>query len=285
MKAFKNITLYLLIMIFIILLTSSFQMDNFINENLTKLSLNSDDMRDLFYYTSKTDINIEEESNTDTLDNTEQPEAREWSLGDSGEEIFKYEKILYYLDYKKSKPTGNFGDEMVTAVKEFQEFNELEPSGTLDKTTIELLSTYPISYTLGKEGDEIKKYQLILYYLDYLKTYPEGIYGDVTVSAVEKYQRDNDLTESGEIDPETQEKLNEEELIYKSGKEGDIIKEYQTILNSLGYFQYSPDGQYGTNTTKAVQDYQNNNDLTVTGNIDSTTQEALKRPLEQQGRK
>ncbi|MFZ7131635.1 MAG: peptidoglycan-binding domain-containing protein [Eubacteriales bacterium] len=276
MKTFKNLTLYCIIFIFILSLTSSFEMNNLLDQKFTNFSLKSNAMRDLFYgAVQSNEPDDEEGSDIDDSETNPLPEIQELSLGDSGEEVYKYEKILYYLDYIKTTPTGNFGETMVNAVKTYQEDKALDPTGNLDNATINSLLEESIIYKNGKSGNEILAYQLTLYYLDYMQVYPDGEYGNVTVNAVKAYQQSKGLTSSGDLDIETQESIKKEKVVYKKGKKGDIIKEYQNKLISLGYLQGTADGQYGNNTANAVKAYQEENDLEANGTIDEATQTAL----------
>ena len=274
MKSFKSLLLYSVILIFILTLTSSFEMDTLIKQKSGKYSLDSKVMNDLFYGTN-TNIDSqateeESENNTDTSS-----VEKELSLGDSGDEVFAYEKLLYYLDYIDIAPTGNFGEEMESAVKKFQEDKGLETSGVLDSNTMNLLSNEPVVYHVGKQGDEIEQYQLILYYLDYLKVYPGGDYGTTTETSVKNYQQEKGLDVTGNLDELTRNSLNDEEIIYTKGKQGDSIKEFQTILISLDYLEGTADGQFGAKTETAVKDFQQENGLEVTGTINKETQDAL----------
>ncbi len=49
---------------------------------------------------------------------------------------------------------------------------------------------------------------------------------------------------------------------------GDVIASVQTELQRLGYYQDEIDGEYGPTTRQALLDYQNENGLQVTGEID-----------------
>lgn len=274
MKSLKSLLLYCVIFIFILTLTSSYEMDYLMNQKSGKYSLDSKVMNDLFYGTTTSIESSESEEQTEN--NSQSPTIeKELSLGDSGDEVFNYEKLLYYLDYIDSVPSGNFSEDMENAVKKFQEKKGMEATGILDVDTINLLTSEPIIYQLGKQGDEIKQYQVILYYLDYLKAYPGGDYGTSTAESVEKYQQDNGLSVTGNLDIITQDSLNQQEITYAKGKQGDNIKDFQTKLISLDYLEGTADGEFGAKTEDAVKDFQQENGLQVTGTINKETQDAL----------
>ncbi|MFZ7121539.1 MAG: peptidoglycan-binding protein [Eubacteriaceae bacterium] len=285
MKLFKSLILYFLIFIFILSLTSSFVFNQVMNENITDLSINSSKMHEVFYYSSEpnnNDTESESDNSTTETPNDTNISSIEYDLGDSGEEVYKYQKLLYYLDYINTTPDGNFRDNMKLAVENYQEDKLLEVTGKLDFPTMEMLTKEEIEYKNGKNGDEILEFQLILYYQDYLQVYPEGLFGNVTEDSIENYQQENSLTVNGILDIPTQNSLLLDEIIYTSGKEGKQIKEFQNILISLNYLSGEADGQYGNKTTNAVKKYQGNNSLETNGTIDIATQESLLKPLEEQ---
>ena len=57
----------------------------------------------------------------------------------------------------------------------------------------------------------------------------------------------------------------------KIGSGGDDVKILQQILKDQGYYLGKIDGKYGKRTARAVKDFQDDNDLTVTGNVDAET--------------
>ena len=59
------------------------------------------------------------------------------------------------------------------------------------------------------------------------------------------------------------------------GDTGNAVKKVQKRLKALGYYSSSIDGDYGSGTKKAVQNFQKNNGLKVTGNVNSATLKKL----------
>lgn len=288
MKLMKSLMMYCIIIIFIMSLTSSFELGHAKSKSISKLSVKSEKMYEVFYNSPKEETSIP--TNQETNDPSDMPSSpettpdilTEYNIGDSGEEVFSYQKLLYYMDYLKILPDGNFGDGTKAAVEKYQTSKKLEVTGKLDSVTLTALLSEKIEYSKGKTGNEIKDYQMILYYLDYLSSYPEGEYGSGTETAVKKYQKDNSLEETGNIDIATQESLKNVDLTFKPGKRGNEIKEYQSILITLGYLSGTADGHLGTNSVNAIKKYQNNNNLQETGSLDIPTQTSLKKPIEDQ---
>ena len=62
----------------------------------------------------------------------------------------------------------------------------------------------------------------------------------------------------------------------KIGSRGEEVRQIQTALHNLGYFNSKIDGIYGTITKKAVERFQKDNGLTVDGIAGKNTLKALK---------
>ncbi|MFJ7977628.1 S41 family peptidase [Peribacillus sp. NPDC096379] len=69
------------------------------------------------------------------------------------------------------------------------------------------------------------------------------------------------------------------EKIFKRDMNDEQIKNAQKILTSLGYPTGRADGYYDEKTETAVKAFQNTNDLTVSGNINSKTAAALEKAV------
>ena len=276
MKSFKSIFLYCGILIFLLSLSASFEGKNIIENKLMGLSLSSDQMKMAFYdrYSLMEQIGEDGEDgkNDDSLD---LEEGTEYSIGSSDDKVYEFQMILYYMDYIQDIPNGNFQETTRDAVASYQADKGLEESGTLNFETMSALNDEEVSYVLGKEGEEILRYQLILYYTDYLSQYPNGLFGEETRASVEKYQEDKGLEVTGELDSKTCDSLFAESITYKIGKRGDAIEEMQTKLIALGYLEGQADGHYGNMTAQGVMSFQQENDLEETGEMDPETMEKI----------
>lgn len=65
------------------------------------------------------------------------------------------------------------------------------------------------------------------------------------------------------------------DVIYQKGDKGDGVSKLQTLLTEKGYSLGKIDGDYGNATFKAVQAFQTDNGLEVTGIVDTLTYEKL----------
>lgn len=62
---------------------------------------------------------------------------------------------------------------------------------------------------------------------------------------------------------------------FEKGSQGEEVKKIQEKLIELGYLNDTPDGIFGIMTEKAVEDFQENNDLFIDGIVDLETYEKL----------
>ena len=128
----------------------------------------------------------------------------------------------------------------------------------------------------GDKGEDVAFLQTRLIDLKYYKGSASGSYGEATRDAVKKFQADFGLEETGIADIQTQMVLYT--AMYrplKYGASGDDVKELQTQLTALGDYKEKIKGNYLESTQKAVENFQRNNHLQVTGIADPDTQEVL----------
>lgn len=70
-------------------------------------------------------------------------------------------------------------------------------------------------------------------------------------------------------------KINEVSALSKYGSTGKEVKQIQTKLKNWGYYKGNIDGIYGSQTLKAVKDFQKKNGLAVDGIVGEKTLAAL----------
>ena len=66
----------------------------------------------------------------------------------------------------------------------------------------------------------------------------------------------------------------------EKGSSGDVVKEVQEILISLGYLTGQADGQFGGMTEEAVKKYQADNEIDASGIVDEATYEKLQKSIQ-----
>ena len=136
----------------------------------------------------------------------------------------------------------------------------------------------------GSTGSAVKDLQTKLKKLGYYDAYVDGDYGDTTVAAVKAFQKKYNLTADGIAGKETLKKL---DSVYKNadsdkddgslrkGATGSAVKNLQTKLKKLGFYNASIDGDYGDTTVAAVKAFQKKYNLTADGVAGSETLKKL----------
>lgn len=128
----------------------------------------------------------------------------------------------------------------------------------------------------GDKGDDVLALQTRLKELKYYNGKLSGSYKEGTRKAVETFQADFDLDQTGVADLRTLSilfSLNHRPLRY--GSSGEDVKQLQVQLTELGYYKGKISGNYLEATQKAVEELQQKNDLETTGVADSDLQDML----------
>ena len=247
----------------------------------------------------------------DKTDSDDKDETTDTTLkrGSKGEKVEELQRRLKELGYYKNSIDGDYGSGTVTAVKAFQKKNGLTQTGTADANTLKKLNsdsaiaaddktdddkddtTSDGTLKKGSSGSAVKKVQQRLKDLGYYTSVCDGDYGTKTVTAVKAFQKKNGLTQSGECDAATLNKLNSDDAVkanggtdsttlntsqtLESGDNGIQVKLLQQRLKELGYYTTTIDSDYGYRTAAAVSAFQRANGLTVTGTANSTTLKKL----------
>ena len=139
--------------------------------------------------------------------------SNSYKAGDSDDAIISYQKRLQKLGYLASDYvcTGKMDNKTVSAIKTFQEANGLVRDGCLGPATMEQINSKDaVHYAmrLGMSGSAIRAAQQKLYKLGYIRaSQVTGYYGETTVEAVKSFQKRNGISQNGEINAKTLEKL------------------------------------------------------------------------------
>lgn len=143
-------------------------------------------------------------------------------------------------------------------------------------------STAVLELSPGSSGSEVVHLQTSLLQLGYYSTGVNGSYGTLTYSAVENFQKNNDLPVTGVADLATMELLYSGEAdkaeiqrqpftSLKYGDQSADVIRLQQLLKCFGYFTENCEGSFGTATRNAVKGYQQQNDLPATGVANDAT--------------
>lgn len=217
-------------------------------------------------------------------------------IGDDDKYVTELQEKLKELGYFNSTSTGYFGTITQQAVIDYQSDKGLTVDGKAGPQTLKSLmgSEYSIpsdrfvkdddvvigTYYPGDKGDEISNIQQALKdleYYDYSKI--TGYYGPITTTALERFQRTNELEEDGVAGPVTLGLLysgNAKYFCIYPGDRGDDVKNLQTRLSELGYYTYGKiTGYFGTVTTSALKEFQAHNGLKTDGKAGKLTRAVL----------
>ena len=226
------------------------------------------------------------------------PYYKLFKRGSRGDGVYALTSRLSEMGYPVS-PTNYYSDSVAAAVRLFQSANGLSADGMAGKLTQEkLYSVGAISYSEGNtyptlvRGDRgmalLYTLQQRLKDLGYYTIRVDGIFGSGTQRAVRWFQSVNGLSVTGKADNATQQLLysaqakaasgyspESYDTLSRSNRYKAAVVPLQRRLKALGYLSGSADGYFGSNTYRAVRNFQSRNGLSVTGVADSGTQQLL----------
>lgn len=143
----------------------------------------------------------------------------------------------------------------------------------------------------GDSGEEIRDLQHRLLQLDWYEGPITGDFDPATQLAVEGFQGKRGLPVYGYVDRGTldalvgmtREPTHEEKhnilvagpALLKGGAEGDEVRDLQSRLKQIGWYNKLIDGRYGDQTIEAVRGFQEKRQLPATGEVDQRTLDRL----------
>ncbi len=213
--------------------------------------------------------------------------------GATGSAVKDLQTKLKKLGFYNAYVDGSYGDTTVAAVKAFQKKYNLTADGVAGSETLKKLdSAYKNadsdkdddSLRKGATGSAVKDLQTKLKKLGFYNAYVDGSYGDTTVAAVKAFQKKYNLTADGVAGSETLKKLDsayknadsdKDDDSLRKGATGSAVKNLQTKLKKLGFYNASIDGDYGDTTVAAVKAFQKKYNLTADGVAGSETLKKL----------
>ena len=213
--------------------------------------------------------------------------------GSTGSDVKELQTKLKKLGYYDAYVDGDYGDTTVAAVKAFQKKYNLTADGIAGKETLKKLdSVYENansakdddSLRMGDSGSAVKNLQTKLKKLGYYNGTVDSTFGSGTYAAVRAFQQKNGLTADGVAGSETLKKLDsayknadsdKDDDSLRKGATGSAVKDLQTKLKKLGFYNAYVDGSYGDTTVAAVKAFQKKYNLTADGVAGSATLKKL----------
>ena len=214
-------------------------------------------------------------------------------MGDSGSAVKDLQTKLKKLGYYDGTVDSTFGSGTYAAVRAFQKKYNLTADGVAGSETLKKLDTAyknagsdkdDDSLRKGATGSAVKNLQTKLKKLGFYNAYVDGSYGDTTVAAVKAFQKKYNLTADGVAGSETLKKLDtayknagsdKDDDSLRKGATGSAVKNLQTKLKKLGFYNAYVDGSYGDTTVAAVKAFQKKYNLTADGVAGSETLKKL----------
>ena len=213
--------------------------------------------------------------------------------GSTGSDVKDLQTKLKKLGYYDAYVDGDYGDTTVAAVKAFQKKYNLTADGIAGKETLKKLdSVYENansakdddSLRMGDSGSAVKNLQTKLKKLGYYNGTVDSTFGSGTYAAVRAFQKKYNLTADGVAGSETLKKLDsayknadsdKDDDSLRKGATGSAVKDLQTKLKKLGFYNAYVDGSYGDTTVAAVKAFQKKYNLTADGVAGSATLKKL----------
>ena len=212
-------------------------------------------------------------------------------LNSQGDRVSRLQQDLKQLGYYYADITGNVGSKTETAIKAFQKDHGLTADGVAGAKTLAAIedaieasggsvasSSSASGLKLGSTGSDVRDLQQNLTTLGYYYGDVTGHYGNLTQTAVKKFQKARGLTQDGVAGKTTLNAISSalktsagvDETIssgsaLREGDSGSAVTELQEMLNELEYYYGDITGHFGSLTKKAVRSFQDDNDLTVDG--------------------
>ena len=213
--------------------------------------------------------------------------------GSTGSDVKELQTKLKKLGYYDAYVDGDYGDTTVAAVKAFQKKYNLTADGIAGKETLKKLDSVYENANSAKDGDSlrmgdsgsaVKDLQTKLKKLGYYDGTVDSTFGSGTYAAVKAFQKKYNLTADGVAGSETLKKLDsayknadsdKDDDSLRKGATGSAVKNLQTKLKKLGFYNASIDGDYGDTTVAAVKAFQKKYNLTADGVAGSETLKKL----------
>ena len=194
-------------------------------------------------------------------------QAASLKQGSKGTEVKQLQKNLIGLGFLEGSADGSYGSKTKAAVKEFQAEFGLSPDGNAGEATQAAVE------------NAVVRLQVELKNAGFAPGTPDGHFGSKTKSALNKFQKDRGLDQTGVADSATWKAINKSSSGIQAGvgaKTAAQVKQLQQALIGLGFLTGKADGVYGSKTREAVRSFQKAYGLGTDGSAGPDTMTALK---------
>lgn len=208
--------------------------------------------------------------------------AQSYERGDENAGVGELQHSLKALGFHPSKDAENvFGAHTEEKVKALQQYYQQEVTGKADSALMQFLaSILEGTYATPADQPEVTTFKQRLTNLGFgtFPQKPSTRYGPVTEGVVRDYQEHHQLQVNGFGDPVTLAHMEKEwERSFKDGDDKKEIRAFKQKLTELGFgsFPANPSTRYGPVTSRVVSEFQEKNDLVVSGTANPITQRAV----------
>ncbi len=209
--------------------------------------------------------------------------------GSHGIRVEVLQSRLRALGYTTASVDGDYGSGTAEAVRKFQSRAGLKQTGSASVATLKALMAKSapayngyITLSEGDTGSRVKKLQERLYKLGYYAGARDGNFDSRTADAVELFQKAIGVKQSGTATMKLQERLFSskakkcsEYIELRYGDTGTRVKELQTRLKALGFYDGEIGGHFRTQTRTAVKAFQKALGIKKTGVASVSLQKKL----------
>lgn len=215
------------------------------------------------------------------------------SEGNHGTDVEECQRLLAVGGYLSGPVDGMYGPATTEAVQVFQRNEKLPVSGCIDRKTMDRLkqnkgnSANGRTLARGDRGEAVRKVQRLLQNGGYLSGEIDGVYGGQTEAAVCAFQKEQGLTVTGAVDPQTENRLSnhkERKNLLQQGDRGPRVAHLQNLLTLHGFTPGAMDGIYGSGTAAKVREFQHFCGMKATGTVDEDVWQKLREAPVFQGR-
>ncbi len=220
--------------------------------------------------------------------------------GSKGDDVRKMQTALRQKGFYKGSVDGKFGPATRRAVIAFQKSVSLTPDGKPGNKTLTALYhgssainnyhntetrnsmnvTNPQSICYGMSGQRVRALQQALRTAGYYNAAIDAKFGDNTLAAVKRFQRDHGLTADGIAGVRTQQKLNavnggknkiSSNFVLGVGSKCQEVHSLQSFLSNAGYPIEDAAGYFGNSTEQALKAWQRDTGRSQTGTMTEST--------------
>lgn len=180
------------------------------------------------------------------IDQPAYPKHHSYRYGYVGPSIKYLQNELSLQGYYQDKIDGKFGPHTQAAVIQFQLEHSIKTDGIAGAETLNKLykdqdekkmeqPKPPILLQVGDKGPKITEIQKKLKALDYYHYKVDGIYGKITYSAVERFQKNNKLKVDGIVGTETYKALQSETAVGNEPSKVKVNKSHSVKTHIISY--------------------------------------------------